>query len=131
MIVCFVVFTVLNVDFANGIYSSVRGWIGGAERYRRARCEQEVQSYVEFLRDRRDRIREQIDPHAAEPTPPAGPGPPPDAVPHFPPKRLKRFPLARWSVADAPFTARIDTDIVFSPFLNMQKEYCFLISFFS
>jgi choline/glycine/proline betaine transport protein len=27
MIVCFVVFTVLNVDFANGIYSAVRGWI--------------------------------------------------------------------------------------------------------
>ena len=27
MIVVFVVFTVLNVDFANGIYSAVRGWI--------------------------------------------------------------------------------------------------------
>ena len=27
MIIVFVVFTVLNVDFANGIYSAVRGWI--------------------------------------------------------------------------------------------------------
>lgn len=27
MIVSFVVFTVLNVDFANGVYSAVRGWI--------------------------------------------------------------------------------------------------------
>jgi len=27
MIVCFVVFTVLNVEFANGIYSAIRGWI--------------------------------------------------------------------------------------------------------
>ncbi len=27
MIVCFVVFTILNVEFANGIYSAVRGWI--------------------------------------------------------------------------------------------------------
>jgi len=27
MVVVFVVFTALNVDFANGIYSAVRGWI--------------------------------------------------------------------------------------------------------
>jgi choline/glycine/proline betaine transport protein len=27
MVVAFVVFTALNVDFANGIYSAVRGWI--------------------------------------------------------------------------------------------------------
>lgn len=30
MVVAFVVFTALNVDFANGIYSAVRGWIEGA-----------------------------------------------------------------------------------------------------
>ncbi|MCY3725272.1 MAG: BCCT family transporter [Rhodobacteraceae bacterium] len=27
MVVCFVVFTILNVEFANSIYSSIRGWI--------------------------------------------------------------------------------------------------------
>ena len=27
MVVVFVVFTALNVDFANGIYSAFRGWI--------------------------------------------------------------------------------------------------------
>ncbi len=27
MVVVFVVFTALNVDFANGIYSAIRGWI--------------------------------------------------------------------------------------------------------
>ena len=27
MVVVFVVFTALNVEFANGIYSAIRGWI--------------------------------------------------------------------------------------------------------
>ena len=32
MVIAFVVFTALNVDVANDIYSSIRGWIESAQR---------------------------------------------------------------------------------------------------